>query len=162
MKLQTITSSCNGSGANNQQRDFKCGKQYCCSSEQFQKLFVKFSDFTETEQVFFCCKGFSQFKRFQCTMLFNPVQATRQAHLPEGTTAQFLSVGNALGYGRQKNSDLKVFAIHLLFNCGSTWIHSFLATPKYLMALAQATGTQPSLTMTIFFVFLPTLPMHCL
>ena len=47
------------------------------------------------------------------------------------------------------------------FDCGSTWIHLFLATPKYFMALAQATGTQPSLTMTSFFVFLPMWPMHC-
>ena len=63
------------------------------------------------------------------TMLFNPVQATWQAHhmqqdiLPQGTKAQFLSVGNALGYGGQVFSDFKVFAIHLPFNCGSTWIH---------------------------------------
>ena len=100
-------------------------------------------------------------------MLFNPVQATQQAHhmqhniLPEGTKAHFLSVGNALGYGGQVFSDYKAFAIHLPFNCSSTWIHLFLATPKYLMALAPPTGTQPSLTMTSFFVFLPTLPMHC-
>ena len=83
------------------------------------------------------------------TLLFNPVQATWQAHhmqqdiLPEDTKARFLSVGNALGYGWQKNSDFKAFAIHLPFNCCSTWIHLFLATPKYLMALAPATGTQP-------------------
>ena len=82
-------------------------------------------------------------------MLFNPVQATWQAHhmqqdiLPEGTKAQFLSVGTALGYGGQVFSDFKVFAIRLLFDCSITWIHLFLATPKYLMALAPATGTQP-------------------
>ena len=77
----------------------------------------------------------------------------QQDILPEGTKAQFLSVGTALGYGGQVFSDFKVFAIHLPFDCGSTWIHLVLATPKYLMALAQATGTQPSLTMTSFFVF---------
>ena len=85
----------------------------------------------------------------------------QQDILPEGTKAQFLSVGNALGYGGQIFSDFKVFAIHLQFDHCCTWIHLFLATPKYLMALAQATGTQPSLTMTSFFVFLPMLPMHC-
>ena len=85
----------------------------------------------------------------------------QQDILQEGTKAQFLSVGNALGYGGQVFSDFKVFAIHLPFDCCLTWIHWFLATPKYLMALAQATGTQPSLTMTSFFVFLPMLPMHC-
>jgi len=85
----------------------------------------------------------------------------QQDILPEGTKAQFLSVGNALGYGGQVFSDFKVFAIHLPFDHCCTWIHSFLATPKYFMALAQATGTHPSLTMTSFFVFLPTLPMHC-
>ena len=100
-------------------------------------------------------------------MFVNPVSATWQAHcmqqdiLPEGTKAQFLSVGNALGYGGQVFSDFKVFAIHLPFNHCSTWIHLVLATPKYLMALAQATGTQPSLTLTSFFVFLPTQLMHC-
>ena len=73
------------------------------------------------------------------TMLFNPVLATWQAHgmqqdiLPEGTTAQFLSVGNALGYGGQVFPDFKAFAIHLPFDRCRTWIHSFLATPKYLM-----------------------------
>ena len=100
-------------------------------------------------------------------MLFNPVPATLQAHsmqqdiLPEGTKAQFLSLGNALGYGGQVFSDFKAFAIHLPFDHCSTWVHLFLATPKYLMALAQATGTQPSLTLTSFFVFLPTQLMHC-
>ena len=79
------------------------------------------------------------------TMLFNAVRATRQAHCMQQDIlpAQFLSVGNALGYGGQVFSDFKVFAIHLPFNPCSTWIHSFLATPKYLMALALATGTQP-------------------
>ena len=96
---------------------------------------------------------------FNSTVFFNPVRATWQAHhmqqdiLPESTTsnmltpinskAQFFSVGNALCYGEQVFSDFKAFAIHLPFNSGSTWIHLFLATPKYLMALAQATGTQP-------------------
>ena len=66
-----------------------------------------------------------------CTMLFNPVRATRQAHrmqqdiLPESTTsnmstpinfkAQFLSVGNALCYGGRVFSDFKAFAIHRVF-----------------------------------------------
>ena len=63
-----------------------------------------------------------------CTVLFNPVQATWQAHhmqqdiLPEGTKEQFLSVGNALGYEGQVFSDFKAFAIHLPSYCCSTWI----------------------------------------